>query len=113
MTIWEAFRVRGSAAEEPDLPGDNVEILAGRIVLSPAPTKLHSRIVTRLCDGLQAICTERGWDRWVRGTIELPATSERIQPDLFVSPADESAEWLIPGRRCPADSGGRLALQPP
>lgn len=34
------------------------------------------------------------------GTVELPATSERIQPDLFICPADESTdgEWLIPAK---------------
>jgi hypothetical protein len=32
--------------------------------------------------------------------VELPATSERVQPDLFICPADESTdgEWLIPAK---------------
>jgi hypothetical protein len=85
--------------ESLDLPGHRVELLEGRIVVSPAPIKLRSRIVTWLSDSLREVCAERGWDR-LTGTVDLPATSERIQPDLFVCPADESTdgEWLVPAK---------------
>jgi Uma2 family endonuclease len=108
-TIQEAARImdqdaRGPTIEELyeslDLPGHRVELLEGRIVVSPAPIKLHNRIVTWLSDSLQDVCAEHGWDRLTHGTVELPATLERIQPDLFICPADESTdgEWLIPAK---------------
>lgn len=108
-TIQEAVRIMDEEARGPtieelygslDLPGYRVELLQGRIVVSPAPIKLHNRIVTWLSDGLQEACAEHGWDRLTHGTVELPSTSERIQPDLFVCPADESTdgEWLIPAK---------------
>jgi Uma2 family endonuclease len=86
--------------ESLDLPGHRVEFLEGRIVVSPAPIRLHNRIVTWLSDSLREACAERNWDRLTHGTVELPATSERAQPDLFVCPADESTdgEWLIPAK---------------
>src|SRR3569833_1681657 len=86
--------------ESLDLPGHRVELLEGRIVVSPAPIKLLFRFVTWLRDAHQGICAERGWDRLTHGTVEFPATSERIQPDLFICPADESTdgEWLIPAK---------------
>lgn len=84
-----------------DLPGQRVELLEGRIVVSPAPIKLHNRIVTWLTLTIGTLATERGWDILTHGTVELPATSERIQPDLFVIPVDEAtdAEWLIPAAK--------------
>ena len=108
-TIQEAARImdqdaRGPTIEELyeslDFPGYRVELLEGRIVVSPAPIKLHNRIVTWLSDSLQDVCTEHEWDRLTHGTVELPVTSERIQPDLFICPADDSTdgEWLIPAK---------------
>ena len=83
--------------ESLDVPGHRVELLEGRIVVSPAPIKLHNRIVTWLTLTLGDLCTERDWDLLTHGTVELSATSERVQPDLFVCPADESTdgEWLL------------------
>ncbi|MBC6459029.1 Uma2 family endonuclease [Actinomadura sp. HBU206391] len=83
--------------ESLDLPGHRVELLEGRIVVSPAPIKMHNRIVTWLSDALRELCDQHGLDRLTHGTIELPKTSERIQPDLFICPADESTdgEWLL------------------
>jgi Uma2 family endonuclease len=86
--------------ESLDLPGHRVELLEGRIVVSPAPIKLHNRIVTWMTLALGSLCEERGWDLLSHGTVELPATSERVQPDLFICPADESTdgEWLLPAK---------------
>lgn len=92
---------RGPTIEELydslELPGHRVELLEGRIVVSPVPVILHDLIVTWLSDALREVCAERAWDRLTRGAVELPATSERIQPDLFVCPSDESTdgEWLL------------------
>ncbi|GAA2091738.1 Uma2 family endonuclease [Actinomadura alba] len=83
--------------ESLDLPGHRVELLEGRIVVSPSPIKLHTLIVMWLGDALREVCDQHGWDRLPHGTVDLHATSERFQPDLFICPADESThrEWLL------------------
>jgi Uma2 family endonuclease len=107
-TIEEAARVADDARdltleeiyESLDVRGHKVEILEGRIVVSAAPIKLHNRIVTWLTATLFELSVTRGWDLLSHGTIELPESDERIQPDLFICPADEStdSEWLLPSR---------------
>jgi Uma2 family endonuclease len=81
-----------------DIPGCRIEILGGRIVVSPSPAKLHGRIVTWLTRVMGPACEDRGWDCLGEVTIDLPATRERIEPDLLICPVNESTdrEWLIP-----------------
>jgi Uma2 family endonuclease len=80
------------------IPGFRVEILDERIVVSPSPIKLHARIVTWLTRAVGATCDEKGWDCLGEVTIELPATRERIEPDLLICPVNETTdrEWLVP-----------------
>jgi Uma2 family endonuclease len=86
--------------ESLDVRGHKVEILEGRLVVRDAPIKLHNRIVTWLTATLGELCLNRAWDLLSHGTIELPESDERIQPDLFICPADESTdnEWLLPSK---------------
>lgn len=81
-----------------EIPGCRVEILGGRIVVSPSPIKLHGRMVTWLTRVLATICEEKSWDCLGEVTIELPITRERIEPDLLICPVNETTdrEWLIP-----------------
>lgn len=83
-----------------DLPGHRVELLEGRVIVGAAQVKLHNRIVTWLSDALREFCNAQGWDRFTIGTVDLAATCDRIQPDLFVSLADESTDgqWLVPAK---------------
>ncbi|REE95458.1 Uma2 family endonuclease [Thermomonospora umbrina] len=104
---WEPARGTDGDGESPtlqevyaslDIPGHRVELLEGRIVVSPAPIRLHNRIVTWLTLALAELAGDRSWDLLARGVVELPATDERVEPDLLVSRVDESSdgEWTIP-----------------
>lgn len=86
--------------ESLDIPGYRVEILAGRVVVSPSPVRRHGYIVTWLTDALREVCTRRGLERNGHATVELSATGERIEPDLLVCPENDQAmeEWLYPAR---------------
>jgi hypothetical protein len=64
--------------EALDVPGWRIEILGGRIVMSPSPIKLHARIVTWLSRTFGPMCDDKGWDCLGQVTIDLPATQERI-----------------------------------
>jgi Uma2 family endonuclease len=84
--------------ETLEIPGHKVEILEGRLVVSPTPIKRHGRIVTWLSDALVAACAQHGWDRLTDGTVDLSATGDWVEPDFWVCPRNESTdeEWLIP-----------------
>jgi Uma2 family endonuclease len=86
--------------ESVDKPGFRVELLDGRLVVSPPPIGLHTLIVVWLSDTLCEACREHGWNRYVDGAVELPATSDWVKPDLYVCPVDESAydRWLTPAK---------------
>lgn len=86
--------------ESVEVPGCRVEILEGRIVVSPSPVNRHGLVVTWLMDALKDVCEKHDLRRNAHSTVELPATRERVEPDLLIYRADEQAmeEWLIPAR---------------
>lgn len=93
-TLWELH-------DSLDVPGHRAEILGGRIIVSPVPSIRHGQIVTWLIVALNEVCVANGWNRLPQTTLDLPATEERVVPDLLVYPDDESvaAEWLVPAGR--------------
>lgn len=84
--------------ESLDVPGWRIEMLGGRIVMSPSSIKLHSRIINWLSRKLDALCDDKGWECLTNVTLDLPTTRERIEPDLLVYPLDEATDgqWLLP-----------------
>lgn len=84
--------------EALDVPGWRIEILEGRIVMSPSPIKLHSRIINWLARTLDTLCDEKGWECLTQVTLDLVATRDRVEPDLLVYPLDEvtDGQWLLP-----------------
>lgn len=84
--------------ESLDLPGHRVEILGGRIIVSPSPLVKHGKIVVWLIEALSRVCVANEWDRLPQTTVELTVTDERIVPDLLVYPGDESDDdrWMVP-----------------
>lgn len=80
------------------IPGCRIEILGGRIVVSPSPIKLHARITTWLHRVLAEVCERNAWDLLGNVTIETAATGDRIVPDLLVYPMDDATDgqWLVP-----------------
>jgi Uma2 family endonuclease len=84
-----------------DIPGHRVELIGGRIVVSPSPVIRHGQIVMWLAESLIDVCAAKGWNRLPQTTLDLLATEERIVPDLLLYPDDESiaGEWLVPADR--------------
>jgi Uma2 family endonuclease len=70
-----------------DLPGHRVELIDGQIVVSPTASRGHSNVVTELIDQLADV-KQRRWERHTNLTVHVPATRERLIPDLAVVPED-------------------------
>lgn len=87
--------------ESLDLPGHRVEIIGGRIIVSPSPLIQHGQIVIWLADALRDTCLAKGWARLPQTTVDLAATEERIVPDLLIHPEEDSmvAEWMVPAAK--------------
>ncbi|GAA2105947.1 Uma2 family endonuclease [Actinomadura alba] len=87
--------------ESMEVPGHRVELIGGRIIVSPVPQIRHGEIVFWLGDQLQNVCAAKGWSRLPQTTLDMLATDERIVPDVLVYPREESiAEaWLVPAAR--------------
>jgi Uma2 family endonuclease len=84
-----------------DLPGHRVELICGQIVVSPTAGRRHSNAVDELMSQLFLVKRRRGWRFHPNLTVHIPATSERLIPDLMVAP-DHAAgfgddELLAPG----------------
>jgi Uma2 family endonuclease len=67
-----------------DLPGHRVELLEGRLVVSPAPIHWHNRAVMWLIGQFSEVCEARDWFQSGHSGLELPPTQERIEPDLLI-----------------------------
>jgi Uma2 family endonuclease len=61
-----------------------VEIIQGRLIVSPAPVLWHERACAWLNDQLRDAAAAKGWFIDRAGEIELPATSDLIEPDVMV-----------------------------
>lgn len=81
-----------------DLPGHRVELLEGRIVVSPMSVFWHGRVVTWLIRQFAAVCEANGWDQSPGSNLLLPPTREIIVPDQIVvkDPDSASAESVVP-----------------
>jgi Uma2 family endonuclease len=69
-------------------PRDRVEIINDRVVMSPMPTWVHERIISRLLSLLMAIVDERDWVISSNISLFFGAQRDRYKPDLTVAPAD-------------------------
>jgi Uma2 family endonuclease len=83
-----------------DLPGHRVELIDGQIVVSPTASRGHSNVVTELIDQFAEV-RRHGWERHTNLTVHIPATRERLIPDLAIVPGDAPGfgenELLAPG----------------
>ena len=85
-----------------DLGGHSVELIEGRLVVSPAPAGWHALAVTWLMDELRLACEKKAWMRSSRSDVELSQTRERIEPDLVVLAEFDEASYdqsLFPARQ--------------
>lgn len=75
------------------------ELVDGELLVTPAPSHRHQRIILRLAALLDPYVTEHKAGEIFLGPAELPlVTGERYEPDLFIVP-------LVDGRRPPTPLG--------
>ena len=67
-----------------DLGRHRVELLEGRLIVSPAPVFLHDRAVMWLHRQFLEVCDANGWFLSARAGLDLPPTRERIEPDMQI-----------------------------
>jgi len=70
-------------------PRHRVELLEGRIAVSPKPAYWHERVVIWLVRGFDPVCEANGWQPTAGADLPLPPTGDIIEPDyLIVKDAD-------------------------
>ncbi|GAA3728586.1 Uma2 family endonuclease [Salinactinospora qingdaonensis] len=87
-----------ASAEAIEVPkGFRVEIIEGKILVSPTPTGLHALLVMDVHDQIRAVApSDLGSVDHV--SLSLASTSQRYVPDLVVCQRSllDSEEWLFP-----------------
>jgi Uma2 family endonuclease len=85
------------------IEGIRVELLDGRLVMSPPPALRHNQVVWWLVRALFEVAERNGWALLQTTAVHIEATRDRPQPDLVV----RRSRAVRP--RCAARSRGRLA----
>ncbi len=97
MALLQVSRVAGVDPELADLervyasldiPGHRVELLDGRILVSPTASIPHSWAVQRLVVLIIGLVEEHGWAFHTNLTLHVAGTRERLIPDLWVTLRD-------------------------
>lgn len=70
--------------EELDFGKCRAEILGGRLIVSPLPVLWHELACIWLYEAFRDACGQNGWLASRASEVELPATRDRIQPDLTI-----------------------------
>lgn len=84
---WTVEEVEQLVDERPGLT-PRYELVDGELLVTPAPTHRHQRLILRLVLLLQPYLTRQGIGEVFLGPAELKLTTgERYEPDLFVIPA--------------------------
>lgn len=85
---WTVEEVEQLVDERPGLT-PRYELVDGELLVTPAPTHRHQRLILQLALLLQPYLTRQGIGEVFLGPAELKlATGERYEPDLFVIAAD-------------------------
>ena len=72
------------------------ELVQGELLVTPAPTPRHQRMVFQLALLLQRYLTRHGIGEVMLGPCELKlATGERYEPDLFVLPTEHGRRPVL------------------
>jgi Uma2 family endonuclease len=93
-TDWAARAEKAELAdlerlwETLDIPDRRIEFLDGQIVVSPTASLWHSSAIDELIDALFDVKRAHGWRIHTYATVHIPATRERLIPDLMIAPKD-------------------------
>lgn len=74
--------------QDLDIPGHRIELIDGQLVVSPSASRWHSGAVYKLIDALIDLTRHQGWVIHTNLTVHIPATRERLIPDLMIAPPD-------------------------
>ncbi|MFF0306139.1 Uma2 family endonuclease [Streptosporangium sp. NPDC004379] len=72
----------------PDLPRFRVEIINGRVIVSPRSTPRQSWTIALLVEAFLPLARERGWRTWPELDVCISWTREPLIPDFAMGPAD-------------------------
>jgi Uma2 family endonuclease len=105
-TVAQAADIDDPLAELEELfwkldlgPRHRVELLEGRIVVSPKPVFWHERAVMWLLRHFDSACAAHGWEQTPGADLVLPQTRDIIEPDhIVVKDPDtfSNAESVVP-----------------
>ncbi|MCF1595118.1 Uma2 family endonuclease [Streptomyces muensis] len=88
MAVLQQELTLGEAADQlaRALPGHRVEILQGRLTVTPPPDSSHGRSLTKLCRALERAGIEGSGVEWIQGIcLWLPTLPEDFAiPDLSI-----------------------------
>lgn len=71
-----------------DIPGHRTELLDGQLIVSPSPSRRHSRAIDRLIVSLVDVRLRNDWEFHTNLTVHITASRERLIPDLMIAPKD-------------------------
>jgi Uma2 family endonuclease len=95
---WTRAEVDRLVDERPGLT-PRYELVDGELLVTPAPSHRHQRIIFRLAQLLAPYLAEHELGEIFLGPAELPlVTSERYEPDLFVVPLMDGRRARMPRR---------------
>jgi Uma2 family endonuclease len=80
--------------EQIDVGKRRVEVLEGRLVVSPVAVIWHERVCRWLDHSFYDACDENGWFADRGGELYLPRTGELIEPDFLVLADSETLPVL-------------------
>jgi Uma2 family endonuclease len=65
------------------------EVVHGRVVVKPMPSKRHSTTVSRLIKQLNAVTVENDWELYTNWHVHIPPVrGDKRCPDLIIGPKD-------------------------
>lgn len=91
MVLPAAYTTAASVRAMPE-DGHRYEVVWGELLVSPAPSPAHQRVVLRLATALGAYCERVGGLETMISPADISWSDDTlVQPDVFVVPRGEAA----------------------